>query len=55
VYEGLGSALPLGTWERYMEMERAALQERAGSKMAHVLGHPVKGETWEGLKHIALE
>jgi hypothetical protein len=55
VYEWLGSPLPLGTWERYMEMERAALQERAGSKMVRALGHPVEGETWEGLKHIALQ
>jgi hypothetical protein len=29
VYEWLSSALPLGTWARYLEMERAALQERA--------------------------
>jgi hypothetical protein len=38
-----------------MEMERLALQERAGGKMARALGHPVEGETWEELKHIALE
>jgi hypothetical protein len=38
-----------------MEMERAASQERAGGKMARALGHPVEGETWEELKHIALE
>jgi hypothetical protein len=44
---------PLGTWERHMEMERSALQERAGSEMARALGQP--GETWEELTHIALE
>ena len=55
MYEWLRSAVPLGTWERYMEMERAALQERAGSKMVRALGHPVEGVTWEGLKHIALQ
>ena len=53
MYEWLRSAVPLGTWERYMEMERAALQERAGSKMARALGHLVEGETWEELTHIA--
>ena len=46
---------PWGRWERYMEMERAASQEQAGGKMARALGHPLEGETWEELKHIALE
>jgi hypothetical protein len=55
VYEWLSSALPLGTWARYLEMERAALQERANGGMVRALGHPVEGETWEGLKHIALQ
>jgi hypothetical protein len=54
VYEWLGSLLPWahgrGTWRW-----SAALQERAGSKMVRALGDPVEGETWEGLKHIALE
>jgi hypothetical protein len=42
------SGLPLGTWERCMEMERAALQERAGGKMARALGHPVEEEDLGG-------
>ena len=36
-------------------MERAALQEQAGGKMARALGHLVEGEGWKELKHIAPE
>ena len=41
------------TFDEFMEMERARLQEHASGKMAHALGHALPGESQEELDRIA--
>ena len=43
------------TFDEFMEMERARLQEHASGKMARALGHALPGESHEELERIALE
>jgi ABC-type glutathione transport system ATPase component len=43
------------TWDEFMEMERACIQEHASGKMARALGHALPGETQEELERIAAE
>ena len=43
------------TFDEFMEMERARLQEHASGKMAHALGHALPGESQEELDRIAAE
>ena len=42
-------------WERFMDQERAQLQQRASGKMARVLGRPVPGETKEEIDRMAAD
>ena len=43
------------TFDEFMEMERARLQEHAAGKMASALGHALPGESQEELDRIAAE
>ena len=43
------------TFDAFMEMERARLQEHAQGKMARALGHALPGESQEDLDSIAAE
>jgi len=43
------------TFDEFMEMERARLQEHASGKMARALGHALPGESQEELDRIAAE
>jgi len=37
------------TFDQFMEMERARIQEHAQGKMARALGHPLPGESQDEL------
>jgi hypothetical protein len=43
------------TFDEFMEMERARLQEHAQGMMARALGHALPGESQEELERIAAE
>jgi hypothetical protein len=43
------------TFEQFMELERARLQEHAQGKLARALGHALPGESQEELERIAAE
>lgn len=43
------------TFDEFMEMERARLQEHASGKMARALGHALPGESKEDLDRRAAE
>jgi hypothetical protein len=43
------------TFDQFMEMERARLQEHAQGKMARALGHVLPGESQEELDRVAAE
>jgi hypothetical protein len=43
------------TFDKFMEMERARLQEHAAGKMASALGHALPGESQKELDRIAAE
>jgi hypothetical protein len=43
------------TFDAFMEMERARLQEHASGKMARALGHALPGESQEDLDRKAAE
>ena len=43
------------TFEQFMEMERARLQEHAQGKLARALGHALPGESQQELERIAVE
>ena len=43
------------TFDEFIELERARLQEHASGKMALALGHALPGESQEELERIALE
>jgi hypothetical protein len=43
------------TFDQFMELERARLQEHAQGKLAHALGHAMPGESQEELERIAAE
>jgi hypothetical protein len=43
------------TFDEFMEMERARLQEHASGKLARALGHALPGESQEELERIALQ
>ena len=43
------------TWDEFIEMERARLQEHASGKMANALGHALPGESQQELDRIAAE
>jgi hypothetical protein len=43
------------TFDEFMEMEQARLQEHASGKMARALGHALAGESQEELDRIAAE
>ena len=43
------------TFDEFMDMERARLQEHAQGKLARALGHALPGESQEDLDRIAAE
>ena len=43
------------TFDEFIDMERARLQEHASGKMARALGHALPGESQEELDRIAAE
>jgi len=43
------------TFDEFMELERARLQEHASGKLARALGHALPGESQEELERIAAE
>jgi hypothetical protein len=43
------------TWDEFIEMERARLQEHASGKLARALGYALPGESQEELDRIAAE